>query len=442
MKEDKLIKKIETALQPGQYIDYNQASSFIRGLEKIKNNLIHDSDAKRAVGLFEIFISGCYDKVEEIDDSGEDLSMFFQELFILWINARQKADFCANETVKIIIRWMDNDDYGFCYKIEKDLSHALDEKGYLLFLKHFEDSFEKAYIPFKDQESKYLYDYPHTVIKLVKSLIEIYMSKADIKSYIALMNKIRVSPLDCENIASLYVAKNQFNDALEWIDKGISLEKERKWHNQSGWALSKTRRKLLWKLGRHDDAFADVWEDFMRSPCVYAYEEAMEYISKDEMQEWHTKAMNIAEDGSLRNYLNICVFTGELEALTDRILSVKQEELEKAIDYGSDDIAKVLEKDYKEASARIYRIIAMQIVGRGKSKYYKSALIYFQKTKILYEKIGQKKEWLELVYEMRKLHKRKYSFIGPFEEIVAGKTMKSQESFETKARNCWKKRTS
>ena len=49
--------------------------------------------------------------------------------------------------------------------------------------------------------------------------------------------------------------------------------------------------------------------------------------------------------------------------------------------------------------------------------------------------------WLSLVDRVRQDHSRKYSFIGDFEEIAAGKRPEPPESFEKRARKRWKKQT-
>ncbi|MDZ7699682.1 MAG: hypothetical protein U5R49_23060 [Deltaproteobacteria bacterium] len=46
------------------------------------------------------------------------------------------------------------------------------------------------------------------------------------------------------------------------------------------------------------------------------------------------------------------------------------------------------------------------------------------------------------VDSVRKNHSRKYSFIGDFEQIVAGHRPDVPESFEKRARKKWKKQTS
>ena len=77
---DPLISQIERALDLGEFISYNQSWDFVRDLESTKRKidvLMESGEADRAVRLYEMFLSGCYEKVEEIDDSGGNLGMFF-----------------------------------------------------------------------------------------------------------------------------------------------------------------------------------------------------------------------------------------------------------------------------------------------------------------------------------------------------------------------------
>ena len=86
--KDQLIPSIERALRPGYFISYNRSWEFISDLEPVKKKidaLVAAGEAERAVGLFEIFLAGCYEKIEEVDDSGGSLGDFFQTLFASWI---------------------------------------------------------------------------------------------------------------------------------------------------------------------------------------------------------------------------------------------------------------------------------------------------------------------------------------------------------------------
>ncbi|MBW2169815.1 MAG: hypothetical protein JRG69_11265 [Deltaproteobacteria bacterium] len=75
---DPLISQIELALDLGQFISYNQSWDFVHDLEDTKSkidDLMENGEADRAVRLYEMFLSGCYEKAEEIDDSGGNLGM-------------------------------------------------------------------------------------------------------------------------------------------------------------------------------------------------------------------------------------------------------------------------------------------------------------------------------------------------------------------------------
>ena len=110
-KTDPLILVFKRALDLGEFISYNRSWEFVRSLEDVKHKidaLVKDGQAERAVSLYEIFLSGCYEKADEIDDSGGNLGMFFEDLFCAWINARQKAKYKPEETVQNILKWITN----------------------------------------------------------------------------------------------------------------------------------------------------------------------------------------------------------------------------------------------------------------------------------------------------------------------------------------------
>jgi len=86
--------------------------------------------------------------------------------------------------------------------------------------------------------------------------------------------------------------------------------------------------------------------------------------------------------------------------------------------------------------------LATATLKKGKSKYYRYALENFRKAGKLYEKAGRDRLWMDLVEKVRRNHSRKYSFIGDFEKMVAGRPLKKPESFETRALNRWKKQIS
>lgn len=81
--QDPLLAEIERELCLGRFMRYGDMCDFIAGLELVEQKLAalgSGGDAERAVNLYEAFLSVCYEKIEECDDSGGYLGMFWNDL--------------------------------------------------------------------------------------------------------------------------------------------------------------------------------------------------------------------------------------------------------------------------------------------------------------------------------------------------------------------------
>ncbi len=442
--KDPMTKEIEHALKPGRFIDYHASWDFVDSLENVKTKidaLIKNGEAQRAVSLYEIFLAGCYEKAEELDDSSDNLGSFLGELFCDWIKARQKAGCQAEETVSHILRWIENDDYGFCSHIEDDISLALNKEGLAIFTGHFNNLLTKAYIPFASEKPKHVHEYPGEVSSAVNTLKKIYSSRKDIKSYMALCEEIAISPDDCQTVAKLQIDKGHFDKALEMVEKGIALKSLPGWGSQDGSYLSRMKQEILGKLGRKDEAFTAAWEAYEDFPSLSTYDDIMKYSPEDERLEWHRKAMDIARAGVFYTFVEICVESKDWAALAERILLVEDKEIEAISHYITEKAAEGLKKDHALAAAKTFRALGMRIIDQKKSKYYSHALRHFQKARDLYIRSGREDLWHSIINEIRRKHSRKYGFIGGFERIAAGAAPESPPSFESKMRKRWEKQT-
>ncbi len=435
---------IERALDFGQFVSYKQTWDFVSNLDRIKDQidaLVDEGDAERTVRLYELFLAGVYEKAEETDDSGGELGAFFERLFVSWIIARQKTGCAAEETVLEILGWIENDNYGFCHGIEGEVARTLNREGFALFRSHFRNLFEKAFAPFKCEAPRRIYDYPAEVCLSARVLKSIYIAKRDVPSYVALCEMMTVSPKDCEEVGNMHKTRRRFAEALEWVERGLSLEHERHWGNESSNSLAFIRRELLEKVGRKEEAFQVAWEQFEKHPCEYAYADLMKHVAGEDREHWHDKAMEAAKRTSLSGYIEICAKTKEWDALVRHVDSVTREELESVSHYVTEKAAKGLERRHALAAAKVYAALGMRIVKEGKSKYYQYALGHLRNAKKFAERAGHTEMWSSLIEEVRKNHSRKQGFIPGFEEIAAGRRPAS-DSFEKRARKRWKKQVS
>lgn len=437
-----LAKEIEWILAPGEFVSYSEAWSFIQELEDMMGKLhefVDNGEAEKAVPLYEIFLAGCYDKADEVDDSSGDLGMFFGELFASWIEARQKAKCDAGETVNQILQWMANDDYGYCYNIENILVKALNRQGLKVFEGRIKQRFDKAYDEKNTKIPLRIDDFSFPVRENAGILKCIYIEKKDITSYMNLCEKVGFTPQDCESIGELHKAKKRFREALEWIDKALELEKDADWRNYAGLNLNAKKRELLSKLGQKTDAFTSAWSDYKDHPSSLAYDEFLKYVPDGKREYYHNQALEIAKNTSLSAIIDLAVQTKEWDVLAECILSAGDEELESFSHYTTGDVAKGLKKKHLPAAAKVYRAMAMRIVKAGKSKYYSIAVNHLKKVRELYKKTGGEEEWLSLVETIQKDHYRKSSFMPKFRKLLAGQ---SPKTFDEKTRERWKKQTS
>jgi len=442
---DGLAKAIEAALRLGEFISYKRSLDFVSDLEEVKGQLeglLAGGQADRASDLYELFLAGCYEKAEEIDDSGGDLGIFFQNLFCDWIKARQAAGRDPAETVRDIVGWMDRDNYGFCFGIDADVALALDSNGYALFRKHLEDRFESAFALFSGKEAKFICDYPAAVHMTARRLKAVYVARRAVRPYIALCERTMASPKDCENIAGLYKATGRPEDALAWVERGLAAATTRSWGNEASYGLDGLKRELLSKVGRKDDVLQSAWSEFTRMPSAFAYEELMRYVPRQARGEWHRKAMAAAKNAELSQFLDLCAKTRELDLLAERVDAAAAEDLEGISHYFTEKAATALEREHGLTAAKLRCAMAMRILDAGKSRYYPAALEHLRMARKLYGKGEQEPAWQSVVARVREHHSRKRGFMSSFEQIVAGGGCPTAESFEERARKRWRNQTS
>lgn len=440
--EDLLIAEIRHALMPGRLIKWDAVSGFVANLDGVHQKveaLLKAGEAERAVRLYEVFLTGVYAKIEEADDECH-LAYLFRRLICGWIQARQAAGQPAEETVRQLLNWMKNDNYGFCHDIEGETVKALDAPGRQLFIRHFEQLVESA-IPGQGAGSaKAIFEYENNLRLPAMSLKEIYVSLEDVPAYAALCERLGPSPHDCERLAQLEISRKHWAKALEWVEKGVALKPTRNWHNEDACGLEQLKPEILRHLGRRKDALALAWGDFEEHPSEFAYEHLMRYVPKGEKVAWHERAMVAADKADLGELISLCVKAKEWERLAQRVHSATAEELESLSHYCTEPAAKGLEKKDALATAKLYRALGMRIVNAGKSKYYREALSHFESARDLLCTAGHVAEWQSLVGTVRLAHSRKSGFLSAFERIVSGKS--HSPSYAEQAQAQWKRLTS
>jgi hypothetical protein len=426
-RKNDLEQAIEDALAPGAFIGYRDNEGFVEDVEAVRTQvapLIKKGEARRAVALLETFIAGCYEKSEEIDDSSGSFGQFVEELFCDWIRARQAAKADPAETARMLLSWMENDDYGYCHGLEKEAVKVLDRAG----LKAMEQTV-------REMAGGTEKDYAHR--RKIEILKVIYQARRDVAAYAALCEaESELAPADCEKLAEMCLKRRRPEDALAWVERGLELEKKGRWPNRSAWHLPDLKRDILKKLGRSGDALASAWEDYRRAPSVYSYDDLMKFVPKAGRAEWHAKALGALDVADLSSRIDLFVKTKEWERLAADVEAALRGQLVALSHYTTEPAAKSLEKSHPLLAAKLHVAMALRIVEAKKSKFYDAALGNLEKARKLMLKQGQAEEWAALAGEIRESHRRKSGFMPGFERLAEGRTER-HPSFRDRVRKRW-----
>ena len=163
----------------------------------------------------------------------------------------------------------------------------------------------------------------------------------------------------------------------------------------------------------------------------------MRYVPPEERKAWHEKAMDASEQGDLSSQIKLWLEKKEIDRLVARIGKATNEELEGLSHYGTEPLARKLERPHPETGARVYRALGMRIVNAGKSKYYGAALDHLEHAKKCYARAGLDAEWESLVADVRARHYRKKGFMAGFEQIVSNAAKRREPTFLERAKRRW-----
>jgi len=437
---DPLERDIEVAFDPGEYIGWREMAQFIRDLEHVAasiNDVVLSGDVGRGVQLYEAFIAGCHLKANEIDDSSGHFSGLVTHLVRSWIRARQVAKADPLETARTLYDWHDRDDYGYFSWIERMSVDALDSAGVAAFEQVARERYEQARsAPPSDNKVPF----SRSVDATADGLRTILAATDNLDSYRELCQQTETTAKDCLILAGMHERRAQPAEALAWVEQGLAAAEANRNQDMAELELSNLRLKLLRALGRADEAIAAAWRKFEDAPSGDRFATLMEYVPDANKPTWKEKAFAHAERAPIDGLIDLCTATHEWARLAARLQQANDDELT-GLFYGRMiPAAEGLAAEYPDAAARLYVVLADQILTAKKAKAYHHALDYLAAAKDCLLRAGAADLWEQLVARLRKQHRLKSAFMPELEQIVAGQWPQHRPSFLEKAKKEWQGR--
>ena len=417
--------RLETAFQPGRYIEDRACFDFVHDLEEVLASIddLAARDPKRAAALYELVLAGCHHKADQLEDSSGYFGMFAKEVICRWIRARQKSAEDPAATVTTLLSWIDDDPYAFCYEIEKDLCEAFDQSGIAAFEAAIRARHAAAPVP-RDFDSR----------RWSQTLRAIYIARRDAAQYQKLAEETGVTAEDCLALARLFATKKP-ELSLEWVERGLLPENQGR-YSIAAYDLKRLHRELLVKMGRPAQAWESAWKDYLKHSSKYSLDELLQLVPKEKQSEWRERALDAANVTDLQSAMSLFVETEAWDRLVRLVESVTSDALQRVSHSITEPAAKKLEESHPALAARLWRAQAFRIVEPGKSKYYDAAIGNLERAKRCFERAGLAAEWDATVAGIRRTHFRKLGFMRDFEVVARGESVE-RPSFLDSAKAKW-----
>jgi hypothetical protein len=430
---------IETALAPGRFVSYHATFSFVSELGAVEHELakLIPTAPAQAVALYETFLAGCHEKAQEIDDSSGSFGQFVADLYRGWIKARQATGADPDETATRLLRWMEDDPYGFCSHLEKDAAKVLNTAGHAAFVKMIRERFDAAATATPAPGKSFRRNPDYARRRWGEILRTLYLAQKNVEVYRELAEETGLTAADCHALATMLVTRRRADHALSWVERGIQLATKAPNSSMAGQDLAELKRDLLAKLGRGNEALEAAWAEYREHPSKYSYDDLMKYVPKTERAAWHAKAIDAAKGSDLHSLIELLLETKELERLAELVRRSRNEALESVSHHATEPAAKKLKKTHPDVAARLWCAQGTRVLNVKKSKYYGAALSNFERARRCFEMAGLTAGWQRVVEKVRSKHHRKIGFMTGFEEIVAGLGPSEKPSFLERAKARW-----
>lgn len=421
---------VERLFRPGTFIPERACSAFVSDLEELTVEVNQEvvGQPERAIARYELLLAACYEKSNELDDSCGHLGRFVESLFCGWVQARQAAKADPGQTASWLLARMDEDPHGYCLHLEREAAKVLGDPERAAFLRGIEARAGAG----EDGRLKTPEAAPR---RWVDALRTVYLAGGQLDATIALAESRGLRGRDCEEIAELLTARDQFAEALGWVDRGLALEKQA----GGGYGLDRMRRALLVKLGRAEEALQSAWAGFRAFPHRFTYEHLAELIPETERQSWRERVLEVVGRARLQERMELLLVIQEPDLLASLVDQTPDPALEDLSHTLGEPAAALLDRGHPGLAARLWRAQAQRILHAKRSKYYEVAVLDLAHARDGFLVAGQGEVWDQTVAQMRAEHKRKLGFMEDFERVAAGATPEPRPTFLERARAQWQK---
>jgi hypothetical protein len=239
------------------FVEYSEAWSFASGIDDVVDEieeLLEEGYAEEVVELCEYGIEEVENAFAYVDDSSGSLGMTLNRLQDLHLRACRSADLDRERLGEWLFCYELTSDYGSVSGAVKAYAEVLGEDGLAKYRRLAEEQWED-YPRLGPGDERELGSNRFTMERIMESLAEL---TGEPEQLVEIKKRDLSHPSDYLDIARVYKEERQYNEAMEWAEKGLEAFPDSKNSRLRSFLATEYSRR-----GRHEEATELAWENFV-----------------------------------------------------------------------------------------------------------------------------------------------------------------------------------
>ncbi|NIA06582.1 MAG: hypothetical protein GWP14_02925 [Actinobacteria bacterium] len=406
---------------PGGFVDYGESYDFVRRIESVVESiseLLEEGYPAEVIDLTEYALASCENALGYMDDSDGSMSAPMERLGEIHHAACRAAKPDPEVLARRLFKWELQTDWDTFYGAAERYADVLGEKGLAVYRKLAEELWSKTpQLSAGDREGRYE-GHRFRLTSIMESLAR---ADGDLEALVSIKSRDLSYPYHYLEIAEIYKKARKPAKTLEWAERGM-----KDFPNHPDSRLVDFLAEEYHRRKRHDEAMALIWNRFVRSSGLSAYQDLCKHAKRiRQWPTWRGKALEYLQAIIGKQTRPKQQGRWDHQSKRDHSTLVEIYLWEKDVETawtqaqtgGCSDslwmrLAELREKDHPADTLPIYQAQINPIVQQKSKPAYREATALIRKIKKLMTRLGQEAQFAKYLAAVRQAHKPKRNFMA------------------------------
>ncbi len=410
---------VDEAVDTCGFVGYGESARFSDGIDAVVDGieqLLKNGHADAVIELTEHAMAGVERALGSMDDSDGEMGVITERIQTLHHRACKKAKPDPELLARRLFAWELNTEWDGFYDAAKHYADVFGKKGLAVYRQLAEAEWAKLPTLRPGSRDSDKHENRFRITRIMQTLAT---QSGDIEALVAVRQRDLSSPHDFLRIAEIYRNAKQKDQALEWAERGAkAFPRQMDWHLREFLADAYHGRK------RHADAMALIWAAFCESMQLENYQGLIAHAQRSKQHDaWRDRALaQIRESLVSRPGKSAVHGRNPRPANHSLLVSIflweknPQKAWDEAIAGGCNEqlwlqLAAEREQSHPQDAIDIYRRQIAPTLDRTNDEAYRQVMVYLRKIHALMVRLDRKREFADLLGNVREIGKRKRNFI-------------------------------